>query len=85
MKRSTPEGIELRNQLMEAVTTTGCTGEEVLGELTAALACTVAFTKAWSLERLLEEVRTMYEVTVEMEELQLLNPFANPDTINADA
>lgn len=85
MQNSTPEGAKLRNKLMEAVTTAECGGEEACGELTAALACTVAFTRVWSLERLLEEVRVMYEVTVEMEELQILNPFCGPDVINADA
>ena len=71
--------VELREKLMDAVAEADCTDDEVLHELAAALACSVAFAKVWTKDEMLEAVATLYDVSLEVEELKMLNPFTGPD------
>jgi len=74
--------VALRETLMDAVAEAECTDEQVLHELAAALACSVAYVKLWTRAEMLEAVSTLYDVSLELEELKELNPFVGADLEN---
>ena len=74
-----PEALELRDKLMQTVRSSPCSDDEVLHELTAALACSAVFSGEWSREMLLEQVAEMFDVALDVETLRNLNPFVTDD------
>jgi hypothetical protein len=74
--------LDLRQKLMDAVGTADCTDEQVLHELTAALACGAVFSEVWTKEETLEAVAILYDVSEEVRDLKLLNPFVSMEPVD---